>query len=120
MRFDRRLPAWSWLAQDGIVPYNNTQYTIGNLEVSLRGQYSVTPFLGCSGPRFSDTEAGRGSTDNDRTVLNEVWSYYLTGRSQDGVWHPIEQFRNTSCAKAENAVWYYEHTPGAYARVSEK
>ena len=49
IRFDRRLPVWSWLAQDGIVPSNETQYTIGDLEGSLRAQYSATPFLGCSG-----------------------------------------------------------------------
>ncbi|GIZ48222.1 hypothetical protein CKM354_001129000 [Cercospora kikuchii] len=112
IRFDRRLPVWSWLAQDGIVPSNETQYTIGDLEGSLRAQYSATPFLGCSGPRFNETEAGKGSNDSGRTVLDEVWFYfYLNGRPQDGDWLPTERFRNTSCAKAENAVWYYERTP---------
>lgn len=76
------------------------------------------PYLGCSGKKFNETLAGKGSTDDGRTVLSEVWYYmYVFGRPQDGVWVPVDASvgggKVTSCAKTPGAVWYYERALGS-------
>lgn len=72
----RRLPTWKWLAQAGIQPSNSTNYTLSNIQTALSKGYGATPYLGCSGPRYNTTEAGKGSKDTGFTVLSEAWYYF--------------------------------------------
>lgn len=74
--------------------------------------------MGCGGPKFNETRAGRGSLDNGRTELNEIWYYYHvrgTPQRADGVKLDAGTAggRLTTCAKAEGAVKYYERTRGS-------
>lgn len=71
----RRLPTWEWLNEVKIVPSNSTTYTLGDIQGQLTKKYGAVPYIGCSGPRFNETAAGKNSTDNGRTVVNEVWYY---------------------------------------------
>ncbi|KAK3679874.1 hypothetical protein LTR78_000250 [Recurvomyces mirabilis] len=106
-----RLPTWGWLGSHGIYPSNSTTYTLSNMEAALRAEYGSTPYLGCSGPRYNETTAGRNSTDNGRTQLSEVWYYFHSyGRPQNGNWQHINQTGSSSCAKAANAISYFERT----------
>ncbi|KAI1147337.1 ribonuclease T2 family protein [Nemania diffusa] len=112
------LPTWRWLAEGGIRPSNATRYSVADIQHALKGKFGKLPYIGCSGPRFNETEAGRGSADNGYTVLSEMWYYYhVRGRVQrvDGV--PIDVSGSaTSCATSKKAVWYYERTPHSVAR----
>jgi len=72
----RRLPTWGWLAQAGIRPSNTTTYTLSTMQNVLSRAYGATPYIGCSGPRYNTTAAGKGSSDSGGTVISEVW-YYL-------------------------------------------
>lgn len=76
------------------------------------------PYVGCSGPRFNATEAGKGSLDNGYTVLSEVWYYYhVYGRVQRNQPRPVGADINggsvSSCAKTPGAVRYLERTKGS-------
>jgi ribonuclease T2 len=71
------------------------------------------------GPRWNETSAGKGRADAGRAVLNEVWYYHhVYGRVQDGrggkaVGADVNGGSVSSCAKAEDGVWYSERTRGA-------
>lgn len=104
-------PTWDWLAAARIVPSNTTQYTLSNIQDTLTEASGALPYIGCSGPRYNETDAGQGSDDNGRTVISEVWYYnHVLGRPQDGNSIPVNTTYTSTCAKAENAVWYYEPT----------
>ena len=75
IKYYQRFPTFDWLAQGGIKPSNSTSYTYSKLRDVLYAQHGGIPFLGCSGPRFNATAAGKNSTDNGFTVLTEVWYY---------------------------------------------
>jgi len=114
----KRLPTWTWLSRHGIEPSNSTSYTLSALESALTQEYGATPYVGCSGPKFNETAAGRNSTDNGRTQLSEVWYYFHSfGRPQAGRAVPVEQTGNSTCAKAAGAVHYYEPTTGSVAKT---
>jgi ribonuclease T2 len=76
------------------------------------------PYVGCGGPKYNATDAGRGSSDAGGTVLTEVWYYFhVYGKPQrdQGVPVPadINGGRTSSCAKAKGSVWYYERSKGS-------
>ncbi|GAO16589.1 hypothetical protein UVI_02019730 [Ustilaginoidea virens] len=103
--WQRRLPTFRWLADAGIRPSNSTGYTVSEVQAALT-------------ERFNETEAGRGSADNGRTVLNEVWYYYhVRGTPQRAEGRKLDAAaaggRLTTCATAEGAVKYYERTEGS-------
>lgn len=75
VRYYKKVPTFSWLKQARIVPSNSTTYSYKDISRVLTKRHGGVPFIGCSGPRFNETKAGRGSLDNGRTVLNEVWYY---------------------------------------------
>ncbi|KAK3294179.1 ribonuclease T2 family protein [Chaetomium fimeti] len=117
-----RLPTYDWLADEAIKPSNSTGYTLSAIQSALAARHGATPYIGCSGPRYNETEAGKGSLDDGRTVFGEVWYYYhVYGQVQAGKGEPVEADINgsstSSCAKADKAVWYYERSPGSERRV---
>lgn len=116
--FYRTLPTWGWLSAADIRPSNTTSYTLSDIQDALTHGFGVIPFVGCAGPKYNETEAGKGSDDAGATQFSEVWYYYhVYGASQrsQGVRVPadIEGGWLTSCAEAEGAIWYYERAEGS-------
>ncbi|KFH47797.1 Ribonuclease Trv-like protein [Hapsidospora chrysogenum ATCC 11550] len=112
----RTLPSWGWLSAASIRPSNTTAYSLSSIQGALTQGFGELPFVGCGGPKYNETEAGRGSDDNGGTVLNEIWYYYhVYGASQrnQGVRVPAPDSFRTTCAKAKDAIWYYERTEGS-------
>jgi len=102
-----RRPTWEWLTRYNIVPSNTTTYSLSQLEYALTSEYGALPYLGCSGPRFNETAAGKNSTDNGYTQLSEVWYYmHVDGRPQDGRDIPVDNAGASSCAKTPGAIRY--------------
>jgi ribonuclease T2 len=75
IEYYKRVPTFAWLANEGIKPSNSSTYTYGDIVDVLTEQHGGIPFLGCSGPRFNATAAGKNTTDRGYTVLSEVWYY---------------------------------------------
>ncbi|KAI1608042.1 ribonuclease T2 [Exophiala viscosa] len=115
IKYYRRLPTWEWLNEVNITPSNTTQYTLSDIQGQLAKKYGATPYIGCSGPKYNATAAGKNSTDNGGTVVSEVWYYqHVAGRPQEGNSIPVNATTpNTTCAKAAKALWYYEMTPSS-------
>lgn len=118
INYFRRHPTYQWLAAADITPSNKTSYTLAHIQTALRRASGATPYLGCTGPRFNETEAGKGSLDNGYTVLDEVWYYmHVLGRPQDMVSVPLDASiaagSDTTCARSEGAIWYYERASGS-------
>lgn len=111
----RRLPTWGFLANAGITPSNTTTYSLSAMQSALVKGYGALPYIGCSGPMYNETAAGKNSTDPGRTVVNEVWYYFHAyGRPQAGVWLPSNATGSvSSCAKAANALQYNLRTNGS-------
>ena len=76
IKYYQRLPTWGWLAQAGIRPSNTTSYSLSDIQAALTKGYGLLPYLGCSGPAYNTTDAGRGSPDSGRTYLTEAWYYF--------------------------------------------
>ncbi|KAH8700915.1 ribonuclease T2-like protein, partial [Talaromyces proteolyticus] len=114
-----RHPTYDWLSAAGITPSNKTAYTLDEIQWTLTQASGAVPYLGCTGPRFNETAAGKGSQDNGRTVLDEVWYYFHAhGRPQDLKYKPVDADSvgsDTSCAHSKGAVWYYKRTKGSEA-----
>lgn len=81
------------------------------------------PYIGCSGPRYNEIEAGRAAntTDTGRTVVSEVWYFmHAYRRPQDHHTMLVDSTTLSGCTNATNAVRYYETTvqdaaqPGNY------
>ncbi|PHH81336.1 hypothetical protein CDD82_997 [Ophiocordyceps australis] len=116
--FHQALPTFSWLSDAGITPSNTTTYSLSHLQRALSVGFGLVPFVGCSGPRYNETDAGKGSADDGRTRLSEVWYFYhVYGRPQN-----VESVklaadtaggRLSSCAMTEGAVWYFERAAGS-------
>ncbi|EME82494.1 uncharacterized protein MYCFIDRAFT_189121 [Pseudocercospora fijiensis CIRAD86] len=90
----QKFSTWEWLAKHGITPSNSTGYSRVQLENALAAEHGAVPYVGCSGPRYNDTAAGKAakSTDTGRTVLSEVWYYmHVFGRPQDHRYVPVDQ-----------------------------
>lgn len=133
IKYYMRHPTYKWLSKAGIKPSNTTQVSLSALQSALSGASGALPYIGCSGPRYNETTAGRNTTDNGRTVLSEVWYYnyvsflsssnsfprltgglQVKGRPQDGKAMPVNATGSvTSCAKTSGALWYYEMTPSS-------
>ncbi|GAW25106.1 putative ribonuclease T2 family protein [Rosellinia necatrix] len=120
--FYERVPTHAFLARAGVVPSNGTAYSLARLQRALRAgpggrAGGRVPYLGCTGPRYNETEAGAGSRDDGFTVLAEVWYYYrVRGRVQRVDPVPVDPPAGGSlsnCATSPRAVWYYERTPGS-------
>jgi ribonuclease T2 len=109
-----RLPTFGWLNQAGIKPSNatTTSYTLSDIQTALVKGYGKLPYVGCTGPRYNTTDAGKGSSDNGYTVLDEVWyNFWVYGRPQSGAWVPVNATGTvSSCAKSQGAIKYYERT----------
>jgi ribonuclease T2 len=76
IKYYRRLPTWSWLAEAGITPSNTTNYSLSDVQAALMVGYGALPYLGCSGPKYNKTTAGRGSSDDGHIYLDEAWYYF--------------------------------------------
>ena len=125
----RQLPTYDWLADAGIVPSNTTSYSLHDIQNALRIRFGATPYLGCSGPKYS----APNSTDHGKTVLSEAWYYHnvsclpkqsfadqkqVLGRPQDGksvVLDASVAGSVSSCSNATGAIWYYERGAGSQA-----
>lgn len=80
IRYYKRFPTFDWLKEAGITPSNCTTYSYTEIRDPLVKQHGGLPFIGCTGPRYNTTEAGKNSTDHGYTVLSEVWYYeYVSG-----------------------------------------
>ncbi|KAK0744012.1 ribonuclease T2-like protein [Schizothecium vesticola] len=119
------LSTYAWLEEERIVPSNKTGYALGRIQQVLGKRHGKTPFVGCSGPRWNETEKGKGSLDAGRTVLSEVWYYFhVWGRVQERRGVPVRADLNggstSSCAKAEGAVRYLERAKGSEGGADQK
>ncbi|KAF7558735.1 hypothetical protein G7046_g5428 [Stylonectria norvegica] len=56
--FFRTLPTWGWLSAASIRPSNTTSYSLSDIQAALDTGFGVLPFIGCSGPKYNETEAG--------------------------------------------------------------
>lgn len=92
------------------------------MQTALNKGFGATPYIGCAGPKWNETDAGKGSSDNGRTVLSEVWYYYhVYGRVQRNQGLPVNASINGgslgNCAKAKGAVQYPKRTTGSEVAV---
>jgi ribonuclease T2 len=76
IKYYQRLPTYEWLSAQGIKPSNRTTVALTDLQSALVKGYGALPYIGCSGPRWNETSAGKGSKDNGRTQISEVWYYF--------------------------------------------
>jgi ribonuclease T2 len=118
--FFLRLTTWDWLSDKKIVPSNSTSYTLSDIQDALKDGFGHVPYVGCSGPRYNTTEAGKGSDDNGFIQLSEAWYYFhVYGRPQrDRAKHLDATVAGpviSNCAKAHGAIWYYERAKGSEA-----
>ncbi|KAF2152265.1 ribonuclease T2 [Myriangium duriaei CBS 260.36] len=115
----RRRPTYDWLAAAGIRPSNSTTYSLSDMQAALRKGYGALPYVGCTGPRYNSTEAGKGSTDNGRTIVDEMWYYlHIYGRPQDGHGVPIDATGSvSSCATTKGALTYPLRSAGSIRTV---
>ncbi|KAF2636175.1 ribonuclease T2 [Massarina eburnea CBS 473.64] len=116
IRYYRRFPTFEWLAGASIVPSNLTTYTYADIRDALFERTKGVPFIGCSGPRYNSTDAGKNSTDNGYTVFSEVWYYeHVYGRPQEGNTVPQNASSSylTTCAKTAGAILYPERSNGS-------
>jgi ribonuclease T2 len=116
----QQVPTWRWLAEGGIRPSNKTAYSLSDFQGALNKGFGKLPYIGCTGPRYNETQAGKGSKDNGFTVISEMWYYYhVLGRVQRVQGLPVDANstggRLTSCATAPGALWYYERNPHSVA-----
>ncbi|KAH9828350.1 ribonuclease T2 [Teratosphaeria destructans] len=110
-------PTYGWLAAHGIYSSNSTNYTLSAMEGALQKEYGAVPYLGCTGPRYNETAAGKGSNDTGYTILDEVWYYNrVYGRVQNGQSVHVNQTGSSSCAKAPNAIMYPLRSSGSVAQ----
>ena len=121
--YHARLPTWAWLAARGIRPSNTTAYSLADVQDALAAGLAapapVVPYVGCSGPRYNETQGrGPGADDPGFTVISEVWYYYhVYGRVQEGravpVGADVAGGRLSNCAAAPGALRYPERTTGS-------
>lgn len=116
IKYYKRFPTFDWLAESGIVPSNSTTYSYAEIVDVLSEKHGGIPFLGCSGPRYNSTAAGKNSTDKGYTILSEVWYYeHVYGRPQEGNTISVNASESylTNCAKVEGAILYPERSNGS-------
>ena len=86
----------------------------------MKKEFGARPYIGCSGPKYNTTDAGKGSLDNGGTQLSEVWYYYhVYGRVQEARTVVVDASINggklTNCATTAKAIKYPERAPGSEA-----
>jgi ribonuclease T2 len=135
VKYFMQVPTYEWLEKENIVPSNSTSYSLSDFQGVLTEAYGTLPYVGCSGPRYNETASGKGSSDNGRTSLSEVWyfshvsarssfgritltrsSQQTLGRPQDHTGSDIAKVNSTTksnCATTEGGVWYYERSSGS-------
>jgi ribonuclease T2 len=117
IHYFRQHPTYDWLAAANIHPSNTTSYSLEDIQWTLRLATGATPYLGCTGPKFNETQAGKGSMDDGHTVLDEVWYYmHVLGRPQDMRSIPVDASiagSDTTCATSRGAIWYFERALGS-------
>ncbi|KAF4126774.1 ribonuclease T2 [Geosmithia morbida] len=114
--FYKTVPSFTWLSAADIKPSNRTAYSLSSIQDALTSGFGQLPFVGCSGPKYNETEAGRGSDDDGATVLDEIWYYHHVYGSPQRVRSvpvPVTDSYRTTCAEAKDAIWYYERTEGS-------
>jgi ribonuclease T2 len=115
------LPTYGWLSAASIRPSNTTAVSLSSLQSALKTGFGALPYIGCAGPRYNETDAGKGTSDNGRTVLSEVWYYYhVYGRVQMRQALPVDANATgsaTNCAKAAGALLYPERSIGSEVAV---
>ncbi|KAH8901795.1 ribonuclease T2 family protein [Coniochaeta sp. PMI_546] len=116
----QNLPTWGWLRAKDIVPSNKSAFSLTDIQAALTEGFGKTPYILCSGPAYNTTAAGKGSGDQGKTVLSEVWYYhYVFGRVQKSqalrVNADVVGGALTNCATTAEAVWYYERSLGSEA-----
>ncbi|KIJ66331.1 hypothetical protein HYDPIDRAFT_109332 [Hydnomerulius pinastri MD-312] len=95
-------PTYNMLAAAGILPSNQTSYTLSQITSALYSQTGAVPYLGCSG---------------NGTVLDEVWYFHhVLGTEQYGHFKTLNSTSPSSCKAT--GVWYYERTPSSERIVS--
>lgn len=109
------LPTYGWLSARDIRPSNSTTVSLADMQAALTAGFGALPYIGCSGPRYNATAAGKGSSDNGYTYVSEVWYYHhVFGRVQSGQALPVNASINgesvSNCAKASGALHYPERT----------
>lgn len=115
----KKFPTWDFLARHQILPSNQTGYSKEEIEDALAEETGAVPYVGCSGPRYNETDAGKreNSTDAGRTVLSEVWYYmHVFGRPQEGRFVSVDQTGRSGCTNVTGGVWYYEQMEGSGGR----
>lgn len=120
VEYFRGLPTFEWLQAVGITPSNSTAYDLADIQSTLADAFGEVPYIGCSGPRFNETEAGAGSLDNGKTQLSEIWYYHhVNGRPQDYDAVPVAANATGgslgNCASTAGAIHYYERAVGSEA-----
>ncbi|KAF2132955.1 ribonuclease T2 [Dothidotthia symphoricarpi CBS 119687] len=116
IKYYQRFPTFAWLEDAGITPSNSTTYSYSDFRDVLFEHHGGIPFIGCSGPRYNTTTAGKNSTDSGYTVLSEVWYYeHVYGRPQEGNTISVNASSTylTNCAKTSGAINYYERSNGS-------
>jgi ribonuclease T2 len=136
IKYYKRFPTFKWLEQAGITPSNSTGYSYADIRDILFENHGGVPFIGCNGPRYNNTAAGKAanSSDSGYTALSEVWYYeYVSslitqspergcanasqayGRPQEGNVIPTSAAPTylTNCAKAAGAINYFQRTNGS-------
>lgn len=122
VQYYQNLPTYGWLSAGGMRPSNSSRISLSEMQAALLKGFGALPYIGCSGPRYNATEAGKGSLDNGYTVVSEVWYYYhVYGRVQRAQGLPVNASINggsvSSCAKAKGALLYPERTKGSEVPV---
>jgi ribonuclease T2 len=135
------VPTFKWLKSADIKPSNQTTYSYEKIAKVLKKKHGGLPFIGCSGPRYNATEAGKGSTDNGYINFSEgkfkstiamlkqtrlivyftVWYYdYVHGRPQELNTEPVDASASyfTNCAKTKGAIHYLERTKGSEKKAT--
>jgi ribonuclease T2 len=114
----QNLPTYGWLSAANIRPSNTTTYTLGDMQDALMKGFGALPYIGCTGPKYNATAAGKGTLDNGATVVDEVWYYHhVYGRVQRNQALPVNASINgasvSNCAKAKGALNYPTRTLGS-------
>jgi ribonuclease T2 len=85
IKYYKRFPTFKWLEEANITPSNKTGYSYSAIRDTLFANHGGIPFIGCNGPRYNATAAGKGSLDNGYTALSEIWYYEYVSLLKSGL-----------------------------------
>ncbi|KAF9056595.1 ribonuclease T2 [Panaeolus papilionaceus] len=102
IRAFNRYPTFEMLAAAGIVPSNQTTYTLPQLQAAIKSQTGSVPFFGCA---------------QNGTVLSEVWYFsHVLGTEQFGAYKNVDSTTKSSCSPT-GPIKYLERTPTSEREV---